>query len=151
MLNESGSACMQPVVNVAWRHAELGGFTEGGSDAGLKVDTMKHESVVVGAGVRFQALTGGELYNRTSILEGRVLLKGYAGDRDATSQAAFREAKYKGKMSTVEAGAFGVEIGAGLSVPIETENPSSIFVDVSAELRDAYTNFNASVGWKVTF
>ena len=151
MLNENGTACAQPVVNITWSHAELGSFTESGSDAGLEVDGLKRDNLAVGAGARLQALVGGEIYNRTSILEGRVLLKSYFGDRDASAKVNFQGAQRTGTVRSVETGAVGVEIGAGLTVPMNTENPSSIFMDVSAELRDAYTNFNATIGWKTSF
>lgn len=151
MLNESGSACVQPVVNVMWSHSQLNDFTEGGSDAGLDVSGLSHDNLVVGAGVRFQALTGGETYNRSSLLEARVMLKSYLADRDASADVNFQGAKRVGTVRTVETGDVGVEVGAGLTVPMHTERPSSIFMDVSAELRNAYTNFNATIGWKTSF
>ena len=151
LLNESGSACVQPVVNITWRHAQLGGYSENGSDAGLEVEAIKNESLAVGAGVRVQALTGGELYNRTSLAEGRLLFKGYTGDKSVGADVSFNGATRSGRVKSAEVGSFGLEIGAGLSIPMSTEMTSSVFMDVSAELRSAYTNFNATVGWKTNF
>ena len=45
-------------------------------------------------------------------------------------------------------GAFGVELGAGISVPLGS---GCIYADGAVELRNDYTNFNASVGYKIQF
>ena len=51
-------------------------------------------------------------------------------------------------IKSAELGAFGVELGAGISVPVGS---GSIFADGAVELRSDYTNFNATVGYKVEF
>ena len=42
----------------------------------------------------------------------------------------------------------GLELGAGISVPVGS---GSIFADGALELRSDYTNFNATVGYKIQF
>ena len=42
----------------------------------------------------------------------------------------------------------GLELGAGISIPVGT---GSIFTDGALELRSDYTNFNATVGYKIQF
>ena len=147
-LNAEASAVIQPVANVSFRHSEIRGFSESGSDAGLEVEGMKHNTLILAGGVRAQALVGSEFFNSASILEGRVMLKGYSGDKSSSAQTAFQGASYKGTVKGREMGSIGVEIGAGLTLPVGEDQ---IFADFSAELRSAETNFNAAIGYKVDF
>ena len=53
-----------------------------------------------------------------------------------------------GAVGSAEMGAFGVELCAGISVPVDS---GSIFADGAVELRSDYSNFNATVGYKIQF
>ena len=149
-LTEDGDACLQPVFNIAYRHTTVGGYTEDSSDAALDVDDQTLDTITLGAGARFQAVVGENLYNRTSVLELRSLAKLDVGDRASEADVAF----IGGSRATVESaelGAFGVELGAGLSIPVGDENDGTIFFDVSTELRSGYSNVNGTVGYRINF
>ena len=47
-------------------------------------------------------------------------------------------------------GAFGIELGAGLTIPMGQDG-GSIFMDASVELRGDYTNANGTVGYRINF
>ncbi len=150
-LTESGSACLQPVFNVAYRHTSVGGYNEKGGDAALKVDDQTLDTVTFGAGARMQAVVGENLYNRTSLLELRALAKLDVGDRSSEADVAFIGGGRKATVESAELGAFGVELGAGLSIPMGDEDSGTLFFDVSAELRSGYTNLNGTVGYRINF
>ncbi len=150
-LNEDATACWQPVFNVAYRHTEVDGYDESGSDAALRVGDQSLDTVTVGLGARMQAVVGENLYNRTSIFEARALAKFDAGDRESEMDTTLLSASTaSGKVKSAELDAFGVELGAGLTVPVGMES-GSIFLDGSVELRGSYTNINGTVGYRVNF
>ncbi len=150
-LNEDATACWQPVFNVAYRHTEVDGYDESGSDAALRVGDQSLDTVTFGLGARMQAVVGENLYNRTSIFEARALAKFDAGDRESEMDTTLLSASTaSGKVKSAELDAFGVELGAGLTVPVGMES-GSIFLDGSVELRGSYTNINGTVGYRVNF
>lgn len=147
-LDEDATACIQPVFNVAWRHASVDGYTEKGSDAALEVGDQTLNTVTFGLGARLQAVVGESMYNRTSIFECRLLAKADVGDRDSAADVAL--AGGEAEVKSAETGAFGLEAGAGLTIPLGDEG-SSIFMDASVELRADYTNVNGTVGYRINF
>ena len=150
-LDEECTACLQPVFNVTWRSTSVDGYSEEGSDLALKVEGQSLNTVTFGLGARLQAVVGESMYNRSSILEARVLAKVDAGDRSGSSDvalAALPEAK--SSVDSAEMGAFGLEMGAGLTLPLGQDG-GSVFVDASVELRSDYTNVNGTVGYRINF
>ena len=70
------------------------------------------------------------------------------GDRQSTTSTGFTGYATRAGIESAELGAFGVELGAGISVPAGS---GSIFADGAVELKSDYTNFNAAVGYRVQF
>ena len=150
-LDEDGTACLQPVFNVAWRHTSVDAYTETGSDLALEVGEQTLDTITIGAGARLQAVVGESMYNRTSILEARVLAKVDAGDRCGSSKVALNALPGAStNVDSTEMGALGLEAGAGLTIPVGQEG-GSIFMDASVELRSDYTNVNGTVGYRINF
>ena len=54
-------------------------------------------------------------------------------------------------IESAELGMFGVELGAGLTIPVGDDDGGCLFFDASAEIRDGYTNFNGTVGYRINF
>ena len=150
-LDDNGDAAAQLVANIAYRHTSVGGYTETGSDAALKVDDLTMDTITLGMGGRVQAVVGENLFNRTSVLEARALAKVDLGDRSSEADVALLNGSGKGTVESAELGAFGVELGAGLSIPLGDEDSGTLFFDVSAELRSGYTNVNGTVGYRINF
>ncbi len=150
-LNEDASTCLQPIFNVNYRHSSLGGYTEkGGSDAALSVGSADMDAVTFGLGARLQSIVGTSVYNRATLFEGRVLAKLDAGDRDCTTNSSLIGVSAKRSVKSAEVGAFGVEVGAGLTIPVG-ETGGSIFMDVTGDFRSGYTEFNGTVGYRFSF
>ncbi len=150
-LNEEGTTCWQPVFNVALRNSSISGYEEDGSDAALAVGDQDFTTVTFGVGARMQTIIGENLYNRTSIFEARALLKFDVGDTEAEATTAMINGNGKEyAIEGAEVGEIGVEIGAGVTIPVGAEG-GSIFMDASADIRSGYTNFNGTVGYRVNF
>lgn len=130
-LNESATALLQPLVNVSYVHASVDGYTERGSDAALRVDRQGLESLSMSLGARVQALGGEAVMNRSALFEGRVLAKFNAGDRRNTVGVGLANGVGRAAVESAQVGVFGVELGAGVSVPLG-EGCGSVFADVSA-------------------
>ncbi len=150
-LDEEGTSCLQPLVNVAWRHVGLDSYTESGSDAALRVNGKDVNLVTFGAGARFQAQVGESVYNRSSLLELRALAKVDAGDREGEAAVALlQDGVAGGRVRSAEAGNVGAEFGAGLSIPLGQES-GTLFFDASLEWRRDYSQVNGVVGYRVNF
>ncbi|MCQ2366469.1 MAG: hypothetical protein MJ056_04835 [Akkermansia sp.] len=150
-LDEHATACFQPVFNVTFRHSSMGGYTEKGeTDAALKVDDMDASTVSFGLGGRLQSIFGSTFYNRSSLFECRAILRMDAGDRDVSGSAAIIGATGSRIVKSAEFGAFGVEIGAGFSIPVG-QDAGAIFIDGSAEFRDGFSDVNATAGYRINF
>ena len=150
LLSESGATCLQPVVNIAVRHTELDAYSETGSTAALDVNARRNTTVTLGFGARLQSALDDSFWNRTCYFEGRALVKVDCGDSDGESRVALHEAgAARGTVHSVDRGSVGVELGAGLTVPVGSIG--EVFVDAGAELWSGYTSVNASVGYKVAF
>ena len=150
-MNESASACLQPVFNVMLSHSTLDGYTEADSDAALKTGGVDMTTVTFGLGARAQAIVGTNLYNRSSMLEARALLKVRAGDREAEVENELGLVPgAAGSVMAAEMGTIGAEVGVGLTVPLGADG-GSVFADASLEVGSGYTNINGTVGYRINF
>lgn len=149
-LDEDGTSALQPVFNITYTHSNLGAYSESG-DMAVRFGDQTMDTLTLGLGLRAQTTIGENIYNRTSLLEGRVLAKCDIGDRSSSASAALAALGHTaGEVESAEVGAFGVELGAGLTVPVGQEG-GSLFFDASLELRADYTNVNATVGYRINF
>ena len=149
-LSEDGTTCWQPVFNVTWRHSSIDAYTESGADNALAVGEQDMNVLTFGAGARLQTVMGESLYNRASIFEARAMVKVDAGDREGEADVALLEGTTAASVKSAEIGAVGVEIGAGVTIPVGL-NAGSIFIDGSAEFRSGYSNVNGTVGYRINF
>ena len=149
-MNEEGSFCLQPVFNIAWRHISVSGYEETGSDAGLRVGDQDADIVTFGLGIRSQAAVGENVYNRSSLLEARALLKVDAGDRQGEAPVRLLQGGVEQTVKSAEVGAVGAEFGLGLTIPLGSDT-GSLFVDGSVEIRSGYSNANGTIGYRVNF
>ncbi len=150
-LNESATACLQPVFNVMLTHSSLDGYTEEGGDAALCSSGVDMTTVTFGLGARAQAIVGTNVYNRSTMVEARALVKLRAGDREAETDSEFGVLPGAvGSVTAAELGTFGAELGVGITIPMGTDG-GSVFADASVELGGGYTNFNGTLGYRINF
>ena len=150
LLSDDGSEAIQPLVSVQFRHAALKGYSEGGSDAALRVDNISTQVVTISLGARYMAMADEDMLSAGSTFELRALLKADIGDRVGTAQTSLLLGSTKAEVESARAGAVGLEIGAGVNIPVDGSD-SSFFAEVSAEFRSNYANFNATIGYKLHF
>ncbi|MDO4818585.1 MAG: autotransporter outer membrane beta-barrel domain-containing protein, partial [Akkermansia sp.] len=150
-INEDASTCLQPVLNLSYRHSSLDGSREkGGSDAALKLGDAEANVFTVALGARLQSTVGTSVYNRATLFEGRVLCKVDSGDRDVAANNAFTGIGHGRDAKSAEMGLFGVEVGAGITIPV-AERGGAVFLDVTGEFRAKYTEVNGTVGYRFNF
>ncbi len=150
-MDEDANFTLQPIANVSWRYVDVDGYTENGSDAAMRVGDQDYNVVTFGAGLRAQADVGSNWFNRKAMLEGRALVKVDAGDREADARVAMLGGgAWSEKVRGAKLSAVGVELGAGLSIPLGNDM-GSVFIDGSAELRNEYSNLNGTVGYRFEF
>lgn len=150
-LNETQDIVLQPLVNVALSHTSLEGYSESGSDAGLRFGDSDMTAVTFGLGGRFVGSAGENLYNRKSRVEGRALLKLRAGDRDAAISSSLLALPSAGAhVRSAELGMVGLELGAGIVVPIGVDS-GSLFLDASFEIASDYSEINGVIGYQLDF
>ncbi len=144
----SNNSSISPVFNISYRHIAVDGYSERGTDAALNVGEQSLDTVTVGLGARYAAVLGQQTLNRACAFEARALAKYDFGDTQTDTNVGFINHATRAGIKSAELGAFGVELGAGISVPVGS---GSIFADGAVELRSDYTNFNATVGYRVEF
>ena len=153
--NAEKTSLYQAVANLAWRHVRLDGFTEQGDTAAkLRVGDQEVDSLVLGLGMRGQWLLSGDMFNSGSQLELRVLAKGYTGDLRNRVDVGFSDRTHHASVRSRKQGALGLEIGAGYVLPLGSGTGTyahNLFLDVSAELRRACGDLNATLGYSLKF
>ncbi|MCQ2366142.1 MAG: hypothetical protein MJ056_03120 [Akkermansia sp.] len=150
-LNEDASTCLQPVLNLSYRHSSLdGGREKSRSDAALKLGDAEANVFTVALGARLQSTVGTSVYNRATLFEGRVLCKVDSGDRDVAAGNGFTGIGHSRDAKSAEMGLFGVEVGAGITIPV-AERGGALFLDVTGEFRAKYTEINGTVGYRFNF
>lgn len=153
-LGDTRHTVLQPIANIAWRHVALNGFTESGSSgARLCASKQTMDSFIPGAGLRMTTSLSPNLANTEASLEAHALVKGYLGDERCRMKTGFTDRARRATIRSNEQGRLGIELGAGVTVPLHTTISwqDALFMDVSTELRTSYTNFNAVIGYKVSF
>jgi uncharacterized protein with beta-barrel porin domain len=144
----SNRSSISPVFNISYRHTEVDNYSERGTDAALNVGEQSLDTVTVGLGARYAATMGQQTFNRACAFEARALAKYDFGDTQTDTSAGFINQATRANIESAEMGSFGLELGAGISVPVVR---GSIFADGAVELRSDYTNINASAGYRIQF
>ena len=144
----SEASRISPLFNVSYRHTVVDSYKERGTNAALNVGKQSLDTVTVALGARYASIVGQQMLNCACTFEARALAKCDFGDTQSEATVGFVDHSSRATIESAERGAMGLELGAGLSMPVGT---GSIFTDGAVELRSDYTNFNAAVGYKIQF
>lgn len=147
-LNEDATVSLQPLFNISWRHSHINGYHEKGSDLALHVQHQTLDTITLGLGARLQAVVGENLYNRPCLLEARIMGRFDAGDRRNSLHVGL--AGLDAEIISAEAGAYGLEAGAALIIPLG-EDAGNLFMDAAVELRTDYTQVYGTLGYRLNF
>lgn len=145
-ISDKSSVC--PVVNIAYRHTKVDAYRERGSEAALAVGDQSADTVTLGAGARYRAVVGEQSLNLPCHFEALALVKCDLGDTQSDANVGFINQATRAKIESAEQGAFGLELGAGIAVPVGS---GSIFLNGTVELRSDYTDCNATIGYGLQF
>lgn len=144
-------SCIEPVVNITYRHIGIEGYREHGSDAALHVGRQNMDIVTFGLGARGQTYALENLYNRSCLLEARLLLKIDAGDRRSHGiMTLLADSSRSARIKSAEQGLFGMEMGMGISIPIGAGG-GNLFMDAGLEFRSDDYELNGTIGYRLTF
>lgn len=150
-LGDENKHLLQPIVNISLSSAKVNGFSETGSigTAGLKYDANNLFYGNVGVGARYQAVLAESVHERNTVLELRAQLNEHFGDTTDEATVGFIGGGHTFTTTGVDGGNFGVQLGAGLSVPVGIE--VTLFADADAEFRSNQTDFRANIGVRYDF
>ena len=150
-LDEDNQSCLQPVANISYRYAHVDAYAEKGSDAALHIGAQSMNGVSFGLGARMQTYALETEMNRQSLLEARMLVKMDAGERRNASDVALNALRSRsGRVHAADVGWVGMEIGAGISIPIGV-SVGFLFLDAGFEFRADATDWNGTVGYRFSF
>lgn len=148
-LNENRTSVFQPLVNGSIYKSRMDGFTETGG-LGMSVDDMDSTYGTVGLGARLRGELSDNLMGRACLGELRVQVVQNLGDRKTTAALAPVGAPGAGfRVNGAREGATGVQIGAGLTIPVGYTG--SVFADVNADFRSRAGSVNGSIGYRLAF
>lgn len=88
--------------------------------------------------------------NRPALLECRALARVDMGDRRGDVGVALLNGRSAASVRSAGAGAFGAELGVGLTVPLGEDNVI-LFLDAAVILRNRENEFNGCVGYRIKF
>ncbi len=149
-MNADSSTVWQPLVSIAFQSSSVDGYTETGSDAALRVGEQSVSYATLGLGARMETIIGENVYNRSSVLSLRAMAKADFGDESSEANVALDRGTMASKVKSAERGMFGLEIGAGLNIPV-MENTSSVFIDANLDVRENQSSVSASAGYRFSF
>lgn len=150
-LGEENKHLLQPIVNISLSSAKMNGFSETGSigTAGLKYDANSLFYGNVGVGARYQAVLAESVHERNTVLELRGQLNEHFGDTTDEADVSFIGGGHSFTTTGADGGNFGVQLGAGLSVPVGVQ--VTLFADADAEFRAKQTDVRANIGVRYDF
>ncbi len=151
-LGDEGTQVLQPHVSVMLTSARMGDLTETGSigSAALCKDTDDFFYGTVGIGARYQVVLGTNVNHRISFLELRAKLVQDFGDETNETTVSFAGAPGQTfSLLGSDVGRTGVQLGAGVSVPVGVY--TTLFADVDADIRSGATGVGGSAGIRVEF
>ncbi len=151
-LDEDGAQVLQPLVSVMLTSARMGEFSESGSigDAGLRCDSETYFYGTVGLGARYQAVLGTDVNDRVAFVEARAKVVADFGDDTHEANVSYVGAPGTNfSLYGAEVGKVGVQLGAGISIPMGIYR--TFFADVDLDLRDCATSVSGSVGMRFEF
>lgn len=143
-------AWWQPVFNVSYIHSRVDSYTENGGDGALRVGKQESNNVIFGLGARMQGIVGENLFNTPAIMETRLLGKAITGRRDGRANVAMPGMDESATVRGARQGAFGVELGIGLNIPLGRDY-GSLILDCSAEMYSHQTTVNGVLGYRFDF
>lgn len=150
-LSDTMEHIIQPIVNVSLTTAAMDGFSESGSigNGGLAYESNDLFYGNVGAGVRYQGVLAKSVYERKTVLEARLQFNQHFGDQSNEASVRYLGGGHSYGVAGSESGDFGVQVGAGLSIPYNINY--TFFGDLDMEFRSQQSDVRANIGVRYDF
>lgn len=150
-LNSEKTSILQPLVNAGFYRTSIDSYTESGAgDASMHIAGMNATHGRLGMGARLLGIIGSSVLGREAFGELRLQAIQDIGDR--TDTALLTPTGMPGstmKVHGAKPGRTGIQIGAGLSLPMA--NQGSIYIDIDADFRSRATNVTGNLGYRYNF
>lgn len=152
-LNEEETAVLQPLLNLSILRTQMDAYNEDGGTAGDAALRVGKQDMTVGTaalGIRLAGQLSENALGRTSFGEFRVNVAQDMGDDRSQSNVGFIGTPSMARsVRSAKEGRTALQIGAGLTIPIE--EAASIFFDVNADFRAHAASVNGSIGYRYDF
>ncbi len=150
-LNEDKTAIIQPLFNASLYKTSIDSYTEtGAGDASMHVSGLNATYGTVGLGGRVTGILGSNVFGRGALGEFRVqVLQDYGDQTDAAFLAPMGASSSAMRVYGSKVGRTGVQVGAGLAVPLGQQ--STIYADVDADFRSRATSVTGQIGIRYNF
>lgn len=141
---------IQPLVSIRYTSAEIDKFSESGTLDDLSLDynskSLSYGSVAIGA--RYQGVVYTSVHERNAVAEARVLVSQDFGDKTDEAEVAFADGT-KRKVKGTDTTGVGLEIGGGLSIPVQQH--TTLYADADVTFNGDYNAFRANIGLRYDF
>ena len=150
-LNEQKSSLLQPLIGLSFVTTKMDGYNEGGAgDVGLHVGEQESTLTTLTAGARFLSQCGEQAFSRAAVLALRANVAVDMGDRRSEADVSFLgDRSYSGRIRSAETGVVGAQLGASVSVPVDSN--TVLYMNGEADLRSGSSSWNVGAGVSVTF
>ncbi len=150
-LDEQKSSLLQPMIGLSLVTTKMDGYNEGGAgDVGLHVGEQESTLTTLTAGARFVSQCGEQAFSRAAVLEMRANVAVDMGDRRSKADVSFLgDRSYGGRVRSAETGVVGAQLGASVSVPVDSN--TVLYMNGEADLRSGSSSWNIGAGVSVAF
>ena len=150
-LDEQKSSLLQPMIGLSLVTTKMDGYNEGGAgDVGLHVGEQESTLTTLTAGARFVSQCGEQAFSRAAVLSLRANVAVDMGDRRSEADVSFLgDRSYGGCVRSAETGVVGAQLGASVSVPVDSN--TVLYMNGEADLRSGSSSWNVGAGVSVAF
>lgn len=149
-LNYEYTQILQPLFSVRITKAEIDQYSESGNIGNASID-YKGDSFVYGSvsiGARYQGVLYTSTHERNAVVEARALISQDFGDATDEAEVALGGGSMY-KVNGAETFGTSLELGAGLSIPLQQH--TTLFADADLSVSGDYNSFRANIGLRYDF
>lgn len=150
-VNQEKGTILQPLANIGLYTSKLDGYTESGAgDASLKVDGLDATYGRIGLGARLMGLVGDNIFGREALGEVRLqVVQDFGDETNKATVAPLGMPSVPMNIEGSKVGRTGIQIGAGLAIPVGQQ--SSVYGDVDCDIRSRQSSVTGNIGFRYTF
>ncbi len=150
-LNSERGTIVQPLASLGLYSTKMDGYTEtGAGDASLKVDGQDAFYGRFAVGARMMSLVGSNIFGREALGEVRAqIVQDFGDEANSATVSALGMPSAPMNIEGSKAGRTGLQIGAGLTIPVGQQ--SSVYGDADLDIRSRQSGVTGNLGFRYTF